>query len=645
MIILLGLFCLMRSYYYFLAALLLSAGTLLGFSNRSEIQIKEVQPARQYIDLELKLLIDELKDFRNDLSDSSLCAAHYFKSRKHYKHIEFFVEHISPIQAKNQINGALVPKFSEYQEGFVVNPCGFQRIEEILFSGEAMEQKELEKEVVKLIEVFYELKNGYVSINLNEQLYLEMFQLELMRIASLNLNGYDATFTKTNVEEVYWVLEGMLQVLSGMKMPPASNPKEVKTAYNGLIQSICAAQKILLKNPDFDSFNRLDFMVSNLEVIHRELIHYHQALGLPWSDQRQALFLNREGLFTRDAFNTQFFSIYYTDNSDLDKQAALGKLLFYDPILSGNNERACSSCHQPDRAFSDGLKTSLAYDREGFVDRNAPTLIDVIFQKAFFYDGKAYQLEQQIRDVMHNETEMGAKLTDVVMKLRKSEAYKRLFREAFQTPKEAAISEYAIQKAIAEYEKTLISFNSRFDQYLNGNRNALNEREIRGYNLFAGKALCGSCHFFPLFNSTVPPYYMDSEYEILGVPETNGNRSLDPDPGRYKVTRIEKQKYAFKTPTVRNCELTAPYMHNGVYSDLNQVLDFYKKGGGEGLNYAVPNQTLPFDSLQITSGEQADIILFLKTLTDTSGLRQTPFKLPDFETVPEWNSRVWGGSY
>lgn len=597
-----------------------------------------------YIDQELNSLINELKDFRAEIEVVDQCKVHYFKAREYYKHIEFFVEHVSPIQAKYKINGALVPKFSEYEEGFVVDPCGFQKIEEQLFSGDELIISDLEKELVQLIEVFQELKNGYATINLGKHLYLEMLQLQLVRIAAMNLNGYDATFTKTNLQEVDWNLASMQQIVACFD-PEIGNNSAALTSQKAVLKSIQGAQKVLRKNMDFDSFNRLDFISLELEDINRNLVRFHRALGLPWSEHKQALKLNSERLFSPETLNPQFFSIYYSDQSDLERQAYLGKLLFYDPILSANNERACSSCHQPDKAFTDGLKTSQAFNREGFLERNAPSLINTIYQKAFFYDGKAYQLEQQIRDVVHNEREMGSKLEEVVLKLRQSEEYRALFKGAFKLQKDASISEYAISKAISEYEKSLIAMNSRFDRYLAGEKTSLNQREINGYNLFAGKALCGSCHFFPLFNGTVPPYFMDSEYEILGTPATSENKSLDSDKGRYLVTKVEKQMYAFKTPTVRNSELTAPYMHNGVYTDLKQVLQFYQKGGGEGLKYVVPNQTLPFDSLQLSDYEQENIIFFLKALTDTVGLKQTPFKLPRFESKPQWNSRAWGGLY
>jgi cytochrome c peroxidase len=120
---------------------------------------------------------------------------------------------------------------------------------------------------------------------------------------------------------------------------------------------------------------------------------------------------------------------------------------------------------------------------------------------------------------------------------------------------------------------------------------------------------------------------------------------LDYDIGRYTVSNIDEQRFAFKTPTVRNIELTGPYMHNGIYKTLEEVIEFYHKGGGAGFNYEVPNQTLPFDSLQLTPKEKADIVLFLRTLTDTVGLTSRPSRLPQFENDPVLNKRVIGGEY
>ena len=139
----------------------------------------------------------------------------------------------------------------------------------------------------------------------------------------------------------------------------------------------------------------------------------------------------------------------------------------------------------------------------------------------------------------------------------------------------------------------------------------------KGFNLFSGKAKCATCHFIPLFNGLVPPEFVETETEVLGVPETTDKTKprLDPDLGKYNTSKSVIHKHSFKTPTVRNIELTAPYMHNGVFNSLEEVLDFYNDGGGQGLKIAPENQTLPPDKLNLTKKEMQDIIAFMKSLT------------------------------
>lgn len=151
-----------------------------------------------------------------------------------------------------------------------------------------------------------------------------------------------------------------------------------------------------------------------------------------------------------------------------------------------------------------------------------------------------------------------------------------------------------------------------------GNQSKLNNSEKNGFNLFAGKAKCATCHFIPLFNGLVPPEFTETETEVLGVPAKKSKKDakLDSDPGKYNTTHSMIHKYAFKTPTLRNIELTTPYMHNGVFNTLEEVMDFYNEGGGEGLKIAPDNQTLPKDKLNLSKKEIADIIAFMKALTD-----------------------------
>lgn len=533
----------------------------------------------------------------------------YMKCREHYKHIEFFVEYYSPREAKYFINGPLVPKHDE-ENGKIWSPRGFQVIEEILYKDKKIDFRKLKSEYKTLRIEFDKLHAYYASAELNDGILLEMMQLELYRIASLNMNGYDATISGDGIKESVYCLEGIAQIITLYDGYKKEN--ELKE----LVQTVDLAKSELRKNSDFSAADRLILITDHLSTLNAALVNFHNACSIPWRNTKQALILNRASFFAEENFNLRYFSIYYDDTLNLDKQARLGKILFNDPLLSGDQKRSCASCHVPDKWFTDGLKVNSSLDGETDLKRNTPTLLNVAFQKAFFHDGRAYQLEQQIADVIGNEKEMHGDLETIIVKLKKNTQYKILFADAFKNTIDTLITSYAVQKAITEYEKTLSSFNSRFDAYLKGDKNAISEREKNGYNIFGGKALCGSCHFFPLFNGTVPPFYMDSEFEILGVPQFPDNKNIDDDPGRMYVTGFTEHQYSFKTPTIRNIEFTSPYMHNGVYKTLEEVIEFYHKGGGEGFGYQVPNQTLPFDSLLLDQKEKEDLVLFMKSLSD-----------------------------
>jgi len=581
-----------------------------------------------------------------DLNNLPQLKKNYNNARKHYKHVEFFIEYYSPREAKYFINGPLVPKVDIELGSEALLPQGFQRIEELLFtSSEMLDTLALHKEYSLLIEQLSTINKYYKQVKITDSQLLEMCQLELFRISTMNLNGYDATISLTNIKESAWCLEGIENVIRAFKFYTGKS-EQINRSYAMLTAEISKAKNYLLRNPDYETFNRLMFITTYINPLNQLLVQFHNLCELPWSTNRnQALDLKQGFLFGKENINVQYFSNYYYDTINIKLQAQLGKLLFFDPVLSGNNKRACASCHNPGKAFSDGFSKNTEFGETKLLTRNTPTLLNVIYQKAFFYDGRVYELEDQIRDVVHNKIEMQSSLEEVANKLHRSSEYKRLFRNAFKGSSDSAITPYSIQTAITEYEKTLISLDSRFDKYLHGDKSILKKREINGYNLFAGKALCGSCHFFPLFNGTVPPFYKESEYEVIGTPEDASNKLLDADKGRYSVSNFNEHMHAFKTPTVRNIEFTGPYMHNGIYTTLEEVVEFYHKGGGAGFNYSVPNQTLPFDSLKLSGKEKEDIVLFLKTLSDTVGLSSKPSRLPLFEKDPELNKRAIGGEY
>ena len=210
--------------------------------------------------------------------------------------------------------------------------------------------------------------------------------------------------------------------------------------------------------------------------------------------------------------------------------------------------------------------------------------------------------------------EMDGSMDAIIKYVLANKSYKSSFAGAFPATTKNGISSDEVTNALGSYIRSLTKLNSRFDEYMRGNEQALSTQELKGFNLFMGKAKCATCHFIPLFNGVTPPKYVASETEVLGVPVSLANSTLDPDLGYYDVIGIDSYKYAFKIPTIRNISKTAPYMHNGVYGTLDQVMEFYNNGGGVGLGIHLPNQTLPEENLQLTETEKADIIAFMKSL-------------------------------
>jgi cytochrome c peroxidase len=227
--------------------------------------------------------------------------------------------------------------------------------------------------------------------------------------------------------------------------------------------------------------------------------------------------------------------------------------------------------------------------------RQAPTVLNTAFSPLLFWDGRAKSLEEQVLGPIQNPIEMAETLEHLVVKLRTVKGYRRQFRNVFG----AEISPQGIAKAIAAFARTLISTNSAFDQYSLGNKQAMNQAAIRGMALFKDKARCILCHNGPNFT--------DNQFHNLGVPQVG---PLKVDLGRYDVTRRERDKGAFKTPTLRSILETAPYMHDGVFLSLEEVIEFLDKGGG-----ANPSLSPLMKPLGLTQEEKADLLAFLESLT------------------------------
>jgi len=557
----------------------------------------------------------------------------FFEARSAYKSIEFLAEVYNPFTAK-KLNQPALNEVELDAPDVIIPPEGFQVIEELVFPYTIENKEELIEQVGITLANVTHLKHSSEATDLTDAHIFDAMRLEMFRLITLGISGFDSPIAKNSLPEAMAVLATLKKYIALYEKPThlhnfqlVANTSENIEEYTKLWHKLDQAEKYINKFNDFDSFNRAYFITKFANPLAEMLLDYQMKLGIKPFEEHRFLKTTAKTLFEKNAFDETFFAPTYSRQYAKNQHVIdLGKTLFYDPILSGNNQRNCASCHQLDKAFTDGLPKSKSFDGRGFISRNAPTLLNAGLQASLFYEGRVAYMEDQITDVLSAKDEMHSSVKEVVNKLNKDKNYRLLFQKAFATQEkntQSQITEEQFKIALATYLRSLQSLNSRFDKYMRGDKTQLTAQEINGFNLFMGKAKCGTCHFMPLFNGTVPPVFDKAETEIIGVPAKpdTANAQIDPDKGKFNITKIPLHNFAFKTTTVRNVELTAPYMHNGVYQTLDEVIDFYVRGGGAGIGIELENQTLPFDNLNLTKQERADLVAFMKSLTDISLLK------------------------
>lgn len=566
------------------------------------------------------------------------------KARIQYKSIEPFVIAFFPGDAQ-KINRIIVAEMEEDDEiSAYVIPHGFQYVEKLLYNDSVVFYRKLIKEEIEEIYTIIGRLNESISyIDILERDVFEAMQMHLVRQFMLGLPNIETAFSRNGTTEsaktIFFYKDFLRQTFS-------ESDSEKINLFNQLYFAIDKGVDFLNNTksgtePDYFTFyshyyinisgylNKLRELISNDDTYNSTAINFQV-----------------RSIFDLNVFNS-FFFLPAKQMAARKDVIELGRKLFFDPALSANNLRACASCHQPGKGFTDGLALSQSFEPGKNLGRNAPTIINSVLQRKLFHDGRAFTFEDQAGQVMSNPLEMHNDFSQVAIKLKESPEYVKLFRNAFLLSKDTLISSHSVLTAIAEYERSLIGMNSKFDKAISGRGNKLNEDEKNGFNLFMGKGNCASCHFIPLFNGVMPPEYVETEWEILGVPshEIKSKRELDADIGRAGVINVDIFRHAFKSPSLRNIELTGPYMHNGVFKTLEEIIEFYNNGGGTGLGYEVPFQTLAPDSLHLSLIEKFQLISFLKTLTDTVGLTLKPTSLPEFPDNPKLNLRPIGGDY
>jgi cytochrome c peroxidase len=279
------------------------------------------------------------------------------------------------------------------------------------------------------------------------------------------------------------------------------------------------------------------------------------------------------------------------DNPQTPQKIALGKTLFFDKQLSGDRTMSCATCHDPDKGFSDGRVKAIGFGGKE-LPRHSPTVLNAAYNSFQFWDGRATSLEEQARGPITSAAEMNlADESELIRRLQADPRYQWKFEEVFgEGP---SLSNVA--RAIAAYERTLVTRNSRFDRYARGDKKALTHEEKEGLALFLGKARCSQCHSGPNFT--------DNKFYNLGVAEAS-------DAGRYVVTKQADDLGAFKTSGLRDVTRHAPYMHDGSLATLEAVVNYYDRGGDE-----AKNKSQLMTRLELTPEEKRNLVAFLRSLT------------------------------
>ena len=288
---------------------------------------------------------------------------------------------------------------------------------------------------------------------------------------------------------------------------------------------------------------------------------------------------------------------YPKGNKPNKARIALGKKLFFDPRLSGAGNTSCATCHNPTLGWSDGLPTAKGV-KSKVLGRASPTVINTAYNSIQMWDGRKKSLEDQAMGPMEATVEMNMDTVKLFKWLNSNREYVQLFKRAYPGEKIAAPS---LSKAMASYERTVISNNSNFDRWVKGNKNAMTAQQVRGFKLFATKANCAACHSAPNFT--------DNGFHNIGLASWG---KKNPDMGRYAQRPLGLMKGAFKTPTLREIKRTAPYFHDGSATTLKEVVEHYAKGGEVKTNLS-PNMK----KISLSNKEINDIVEFMKALSSS----------------------------
>ena len=558
-------------------------------------------------------------------SDPSAVQQAFRRARAQYKRLECLLVFDNAIWAE-ALNGPPIPLADEDDPGNVISPRGFQVIEAAIFPRPTGRSPDLvRRQVQEMRRVVRFARRDSTDRAWSWGVPFFAARMELARVVTLGLAGFDATVSGDGIAESADALRG---VREGLGVYRDAMRTRDPAGWGALQGALDAAVGALDTASAFESFDRFAFIVRFANPVASALGRLQRSLALgepppppdpmdpnPWS-------AGATNIYGAGAINPRWFAPDYAP-PPTPELVALGRRLFFEPALSAGGRRSCATCHQPALGFTDGRTLAAVDPGHGRV-RNTPTLLNAGLQRRQFADQRSPFLEFQFEAVMANPREMALLPDSAARRLAADSALVARFAAVLGRPAREALTGQTLSLAVAAYVRSLEALDSRFDRAVRGDTAVIDASERRGFNLFMGKAACGTCHFAPLFGGTMPPEYLASEPEVIGVPARRMTKgaTVDGDLGAFEATRSSLHRHAFKTPTVRNVALTAPYMHNGVFRTLEQVVDFYDRGGGRGLGMRLPNQTLSAGRLRLSRQEKDDLVAFLRALTDSASTVQ-----------------------
>lgn len=619
------------------------------FKNKNSLYFDLYTTRLTEFQVEQQALI-KLIENKNDISQPSIVTIknRIKEARLKLKAIDFWLRYLEPVAYK-KINGPLPVEwetevFEKFENPYKRPGAGLTLAE--LYLDEPDPKKDV------LLKLLYESDEAISTFRADSTTrpmikpdhFFFANRLYLLNLSAIYTTGFECPDTDNIVEE----LQTMLKTVKGIytvynkSFPAHPLTSNYLQLYAGM-ETFVAAQS---KSADqFDHYYFIKDYVNPLYTLNQQYINSYHVFSRSYVDY--SLNNDNKSIFDKNLFNGQnskgiFLAV--DDTVKLNQIKAIGEMLFFDPILSGNGKRSCASCHKPDQYFNDTTAvTSLAFNETGRLSRNTPTLVNSIYNHLLMVDGKHISLQNQAKDVISNANEMGCDAQTILDNVMSCETYKKAFNQFKKlTPHYDDVNIDHVVSAITMYYSEFSDFYAPFDRAMTGKEN-INAESIKGFNLFMSKAQCATCHFVPHFNGVKPPY-IGSEFEVLGVPADTGYKKLSGDSGRFKLNPVAETMNAFRTGSIRNSTFTKPYMHNGVFSTLDEVINFYDAGGGAGRGLIVNNQTLPQDSLRLTNEEKIALKAFIKTLDENIIFQAPPVKLP-ISKLEIYKRRRVGGEY